>query len=372
MYQAMSFFSNAGIGDIGVENAGVDVVFANELLEKRVLTHQKNHPNTFVLCEDINKVTNEDLLQYKKQLVERDLFLLTATPPCQGVSTAGKRDKFDIRNQLVKPMVRAIQTLRPMWVWMENVPGYMKATIPDTTEIVEDDDTHDRINIIDYIKKHLEPHGYTFTYDVLDAKDFGVPQMRKRLIMIMTRTNSEPTLPSSSHGIEGSPFNTVRNAIGHLESLKSGEASKKDRYHFAPKHNPNHIKWMSATPEGQTAFDNEKFEDRPHVIDKNTGEIRLIKAFRTTYKRMWWDKPAPTITMSSGSISSQNNVHPSDPRVLSVRESMLIQTMPEHFEFAEGTSEKDMREMIGEAVPSLFAQKITEHIISLHESNKKK
>lgn len=368
MYNAISFFSNAGIGDMGVENANVKVVYANELLEKRANTYKLNHPHTEVKCGDINELGEEDF-NHMKSLCGEELFLLVATPPCQGVSAAGKRDKFDIRNQLIKPTVKAIQETKPLWVWMENVPGYQYATIPDTMDVVEDNDTFERIKIIDFIEKYLQPFGYKVSFKVLDAKDYGTPQTRKRMITILTRTDKEITFPTPTHGTVESPFATVRDAISHLPSLNSGEKSEDDPYHFSPKHNASHIRWMSATPEGQTAFDNENFEDRPHVIDKHTGEKRLIKAFRTTYKRIWWDKPSPTVTMYSGGISSQNNVHPSDARALSVREAMLLQSMPNTYVFPEGTTEKEMREMIGEAVPCLLSNAITKHIIHLHESS---
>lgn len=368
MYKAISFFSNAGIGDLGVEQAGVQVVYANELLQKRADTYKLNHPHTHVECKDINQINEEDFT-LMKSLYEDELFLLVATPPCQGVSAAGKRDKFDIRNQLIKPTVKAIKEHMPLWVWLENVQGYQHATIPDTEDIVEDDDTYERIKIVDFLEKYLGPLGYKIAFKVLDAKDYGVPQSRKRMITILTRTDKEISFPEPTHGIEGLPFVTVRDAIGHLEPLEAGERSLTDSYHFSPKHNDRHIKWMKATPEGQTAFDNEKFEDRPHTIDKHTGELRQIKAFRTTYKRMWWDQPAPTVTMYSGGISSQNNVHPRDSRAISVREAMLFQSMPLDYTFPEETTEKEMREMVGEAVPCLLGKAITEHILRLHNES---
>lgn len=367
MYNCISFFSNAGIGDIGVEKAGVKVKVANELLKERCETYKINHPNTEVLCGDINNLSKKDYLEFKEKHFNNGLFLLVATPPCQGVSVAGKRDKNDIRNQLIKPTVEAIRNLQSSWVWLENVPTYKNATIPNTKEIVEDDGSHDRINVLDFIKENTTDLGYKMDFKILDAKNYGVPQSRKRLIIIMTKTNKEISFPKPTYGTEKKPYKTVRNAIGHLPSLNSEEYNETDEYHFGPKHNPNHIKWITATPEGQTAFDNEKFEDRPTTIDRKSGKLRLIKAYNTTYRRMWWDKPASTVTMFSGNISSQNNVHPSDNRAMSVREVMILQSIPNNFKFPKGTSEKHMREMIGEAVPPLLSEKITEHIIHLHK-----
>jgi DNA (cytosine-5)-methyltransferase 1 len=371
MYKAISFFSNAGIGDMGVETAGVRIKFANELLSERAKTYKLNHKHTEVIVGDINKI-DENQLRKMKDI--KDLFMVIATPPCQGVSSAGRRDKFDIRNQLIKPTIKMIKELKPLWIWMENVPRYDEATIPDTENIILDDDSYNRITIIDFIKKNLSPLGYDIETKVVDAKDYGVPQSRKRLIFIMTRTGKKITFPEKTHGLDLNlkPYKTVRDAIGYLTPLESGEYSKIDNLHYAKIHNDKHIKWMKNTPEGYTAFSNDKIEYRPHTIDKVTGKIREIKAFKTTYKRIWWDRPSPTITMSSGSISSQNNVHPRDSRALTVRETMLLQSIPENFKFPENATDKEMREMVGEAVPCLLAEVITKHIMKLHNKGVRK
>lgn len=367
MHKAISFFSNAGIGDMGVENAGVQVVYANELLPKRAETYSLNHPHAFVKCGDINELNEQDFI-HMRSAVGEELFLMVATPPCQGVSMAGKRDKFDIRNQLIKPTVKAIKETLPLWIWMENVASYQHATIPDSEDIVEDNDTHDRITIVDFLIKHLGPLGYTVDFSCIDAADYGVPQHRKRMITILTRTGKPISFPEKTHGTDSTPHNTVRNAISHLPRIEANEKSD-ILYHFSSKHNERHIRWMKATPEGKTAFDNERFEDRPTTLDKETGLLRLIKAFKTTYKRMYWDKPAPTVTMGSGSVSSQNNVHPELARTLTVKEIMLLQTMPNTYRFPEGTKEVEMREMIGEAVPCLLGEVITNHILHLHNQD---
>lgn len=372
MKKAISFFSNAGIGDFGVEMAGVSVVFANELIAKRANTYKLNHPQSEVLIGDICNLTTEDV-EGIKNISDENPFLFIATPPCQGMSAAGKRDKFDVRNQLIKPTVALIKEFLPEWVWLENVAAFQNAMIPNTQNIVDDNDNQERIKIVDFIRQELEPYGYKMEFKKLDAKDYGVPQSRVRTFTILTRTGAEISFPETTHGKEKLPYVTLRDAIYHLPRLSKDDITE-DPYHYCPKHNEQHIRWMSATPEGQTAFDNEHIDDRPHVVDSVTGEKRLIKAFNTAYRRMWWDKPATTITMNSGSISSQCNTHPEDARVLSIRELMILQTIPNTYIFPEGTSDKEMREMIGEAVPCQLAKIITEHILHIdnqyRENNK--
>lgn len=369
MYNAISFFSNAGIGDLGVEQAGVRVLYANELLPKRANTYSLNHKKTEVKVGDINDIGEKEYKELLKKKEYKNLFLLVATPPCQGVSLAGRRDIFDERNQLIKPTINAIKMLKPQWVWLENVPTYEQATIPDCENIVNDGKELERITILNYIKKHLEPIGYKIEYKILDAKDYGIPQTRKRLIMIMTRTDKTITFPTVTHGNEKGmkKYKTVRDAIGKLEKLEAGEKSLKDQYHYALQHNEKHIKWLKATPEGRSAFSNINFDDKPTVVDKKTGELRLIKAFNNTYKRIWWDQPSPTVTMASGVISSQENVHPRDSRTLTLREVMKLQTIPNGFKFPREMSDKEKRDIVGEAVPVQLAKVITEHIIKMNE-----
>ncbi len=135
---------------------------------------------------------------------------------------------------------------------------------------------------------------------VINSADHWTPQSRKRAITLLSKKwypkwefpNKQPQI-------------TVREAIGHLPSLESSEKSN-IKYHYAKKHNENHIQCMKHTPTWKTAFDN-----KIHFPKKNNGD--RIKWFSTTYKRIEWDKPAPTITMCNGAISSQNNVHPWRP-----------------------------------------------------------
>ena len=147
-----------------------------------------------------------------------------------------------------------------------------------------------------------------------DAKNFGTAQSRKRSICLISKGGTwQHPKPLES-------VLTLRDVISHLPSLQNGEHSSIP-WHFAPNHHENHVKWMSATPEGETAFNN--------VKDYPQKDGRRIKGFMTTYKRMYWNKPAPTVTMTNGSISSQNNVHPKDPRVLSIRELLCVCGLPE-------------------------------------------
>ena len=198
--------------------------------------------------------------------------------------------------------------------------------------------------------------------------DYGVPQSRKRVFTIFSKVELDRPFPAETH--KDKPL-TLRDAIGHLPAIKAGETCPTDAYHFTKAINERYESWMSATPEGHSAFENKDFDKQPPVIDKVTGERRLISAFGNAYKRMWWDKPAPTVTMNSGSISSQTNVHPRDNRVLTIREIMLVQTIPDTYTFPEGTTEKKMRDVIGEAVPPLMFKLLADHLVKQFDNIQK-
>ena len=302
----LSLFSNVGFGEFYLKDLGHEVVVANELLQDRVDFYKKLHPNTKeVICGDIcNQSIQSKIIESCNDHGPIDLII--ATPPCQGMSVANaQKESDDIRNRLIVHAMNVFNKVKPKYMLIENVPQMAKTYINYRKKAV---------NIIDFIKSKL-PEDFDCRWDVLNAKHYGTAQSRSRSICLISKfgkwSHPEPT----------SDLITLRTMIGKLPSLSNEEHSDIP-WHFCPKHNPNHIKWMLATPEGDTAFNN------PTDYPQKDG--RRIKGFMTTYKRMFWDEPAPTVTMTNGSISSQNNVHPSDPRVLSIRELLLVCGLPEN------------------------------------------
>ena len=349
--KALSLFANVGVGECYLEENGIEVVVANEFLEDRAEFYRKLYPNTNMICGDI---TDPGVYSRVKQAAE-GVDLIIATPPCQGMSIAhAKRaNKNDPRNSLIKKVVDFINDLNPKYVLVENVAGMAKTFI---------NHNGNPVLIMDYIKNNIPEH-YTINYKVLNASDYGTPQNRKRLITLITRegrwVHPDP-LPTKI---------TVRQAIGHLPSIESGDTTDIS-WHHGRKHNKNHILWMRHTSSGKSAFDNRVHF--PKTIDKETGALRRIKGFKTTYKRIDWDKPAPTVTMTNGSINSQNNVHPgkplgnglySDARVLSVREILILCGLPDNWlDDHQGQKETFVRKVLGECFPPKFSLAIIKNI----------
>ncbi len=330
----VSLFANVGIAETYIKNHNIDIVVANELLEKRVDFHKTNHKNCNIIQGDItNKIIfNKILAEAKKQNCD---FLL-ATPPCQGMSVAGKMKEDDPRNSLIKYVIEFIKKLQPAHILIENVQGILKTSISVNGV---------KTQVIDYINNELKPLDYFINPTLVDTADYGTPQSRKRAIFLISKF-SKWELPNKENKI------TVKEAISHLPSLESEEISK-IQYHYAKKHNDRHISFLKHTPSGKTALHNEIYYPK-----KEDGT--RIKGYSTTYKRIDWDKPAPTITMANGSVSSQNNVHPgilqedgtySDARVLTLKEIFILTGLPDDWHPPKWASENLIRQVIGEGVP---------------------
>lgn len=339
--KGLSLFSCSGIGELLLKKTQINIVVANELEEKRAKLYNYFFNETDMVVGDITK--KKIYKKVIKKAKKENCKMLIATPPCQGMSLAGKMQVKDKRNYLIKYAIEAIKDLNVDFALIENVPQMYKFNINFNGEL---------INIKKYIEKELS-HKYKLSFNVLNAKDYGTPQSRKRAItLIWKEKKGEWKLPKKQKEI------SVKTAIGHLPSLQPGEKSEIP-FHNAKNHKKEHILWLSHTPTGKTALDNKIFYPQK--------DNRKIKGYSTTYKRIEWDNPAPTITMCNSAISSQNNVHPgrklknglfSDPRVLTLKELLILSGITEKIKLSEEFSENFVRKMIGEAVPPKFMKAI--------------
>lgn len=340
MIKAASLFSNVGIAETNLKKCGIDVVVANELLKVRADFYKHLYPSVNMITGDI---TNNEIFEsiVQASLKEKIDFVI-ATPPCQGMSVAGKMNENDPRNSLIIKAVEFIKRTNPTNALIENVPTMLKTYIVVNNE---------KILIKDYIQKELATK-YNISFNILNAADYGTPQTRKRAIILLTKHKSW-NLPKKQALI------TVQDAIGDLPTLESNQKSN-IKFHYASKHNEKHVLWMKHTPTGKTALQNEIYYPK-----KDDGT--KIKGFATTYKRMYWDKPAPTVTLCNGAISSQNNVHPgrplpdgtySDARALTLLELFRIMGLPDDWNVPDWASDNLIRKVIGEGIPPRFIEAI--------------
>lgn len=372
----LSLFANIGIAEACLNKIGFDIVVANELEPRRAAIYQSIYPSTKMICGDITdkKIYKSIIKESKKAKID---FIL-ATPPCQGMSTAGKLDKNDIRNVLFQHAVDAIIELSPKYFMFENVPAFMTTTIKNGD---------DEKLIPDLIRQSLAGK-YHLEFNVVNTQNYGVPQSRERMILLGTRKGVKKiwTMPESSINLV-----TMMDAIGDLPPLdpyvrdiseqefnqlfpffeeRKKQALDISPWHFPPTHIYSNVIAMQHTPTGCTAFQNSDI----YKPRKKNGQ--LVKGFGNTYKRQNWDTPAYTIAMSNNQISTQNSVHPgrkigtdkdgidiySDARVLTIYELMRLMSIPHDWPVPLTTNKQYLRHIIGEGVPSLFVKKIFENI----------
>lgn len=347
--QGLSLFASAGIAEMNLGKY-VNIVLGNELLPIRSKVHQFWHPSTEMICGDI---TNEKIKEtIIKKAIEKRVDFILATPPCQGVSLIGRNkrnDQFikDYRNYLVFHALDIVDRVNPNVVVIENVDRFAKMLFPYDEEMLS----------IESILNKKYNGIYNINVKIYNAADYGVPQARKRLIIVMCKDGYVFTEPVKQKHI------TVEESIGHLPSLESGQTSSL-KNHNARVHTPSHITIMQHTPTGKSAFQNEKFYPQKPDGTRITG-------YPYTYKRIDWDRPAPTITMRSDTISSTHTVHPgrllpnglySDARVLTLRELFLLSSINPDIDLPDFASHSQIRYMIGEAVPPLLMEHICKNI----------
>lgn len=419
-----SLFSGGGVGDVGVEwGCSIPVLAAAEIVPSRAQLIRKNFPATEVFEGDIWQLQKEYINFFNKELNGKRPWLLTLSPPCQGMSAngagrisssirSGVRPREDERNRLILPGISVLEKLQPDWFILENVRRMENTIIRNEHDKPE--------NILACLSRRLIPLGYSIRSNILNFSSYGVPHHRERLITIGCRIPQvlescppvgdvfskqiSPFHPVPTHGDKNghAPVN-LRDTIGRLPQLDSLGLLQdvKDPYHCIPRWNENQYFWMKHTPEGKSAFDNltcikckynnnqEKSiacEKCGHVLPRpvlhKKGVVRLIKGFRTSYRRMRWDRPASTLTMNSGVISSDLKGHPEQNRVLSLREILILSTLDhaqwnQKFSFegirygrmkeSETFSIKLIREVIGESIPPLGMAQIVKHLIALEE-----
>lgn len=345
-----SLFSSAGIAEAYLQDIGIQIVVANELVPERANLYQSLYPESKMITGNI---LDEQVFHTIIQNTPKQLDFLIASPPCQGMSIAGKNRNIhsmmnDKRNHLIFRVIEFIKLRKPTFILIENVPNFLKIQLPFNQKMLT----------IKAILSEIFSDTYQISEQIYDSAEYGVAQRRKRAIIKMYQHGylwGEPQ--------KNTKLISAQEAIGFLPSLNAGEVSD-IKWHFARKHSQEHIEWLKHTPTGKSAFDN-----LIHYPKKKNGE--KIKSYNTTYRRIEWHTPAPTITIRNDAISSQLNVHPgrllpngtySDARVLTPLELMLLTSLPSNWNIPDNTPELLIRQCIGECIPPLLIKKIVEQI----------
>lgn len=341
-----SLFCSAGVAETYFNDCDIDIVVASELLPKRCQIHDWLYPSCKTICGDITDPKVFDSV--KTEIIKNGCKFLIATPPCQGMSSMGKKDYVaDERNYLVFSAFRMMDECDFDYVLIENVPKFLELYFPYNGRVCR---------LIEIVN---EKYGTAYNIEsfVLNAKDYGVPQSRPRGFIKIWKKGLEWANPSPQ------PEITLREAIGHLPSLEAGDDSG-IKWHKAKPLNERYILAMKHTPEGRSAFQNE-------VYYPTTAKGTRMKGFHNTFARMSWDEPCPARCMNSGNIGSHNNAHPgralpdgtrSDARVLTLRELFIVSSLPADWNLPDWCTDQFIREIVGEAIPPKFSQEIVKGI----------
>ncbi|MFZ1693057.1 MAG: DNA cytosine methyltransferase [Flavobacteriales bacterium] len=369
MPKAISLFAGAGGCSLGFKQAGYDVVFATDFDKAAMQTYALNFTGANIARKDICELDFEQLLASLK-LKSGELDVLIGGPPCQGFSTAGPRFWDDPRNHLLKQYVRAIEVIKPKWLMMENVEGLL--TTKDGEYVAE-------------VVKAFVRLGYRVRLEKVYAHEYGVPQRRKRVIIVGNRLGKDFMFPSATvpshgrifrkggvtlaqafHGLpepsaENKPLGYNADMHGHwAEFLASSSGLVSDQ--FAPQVDPLQLQRIAALGPGQTMKDlpehlqHPSFQKRANrrVMDGTPSEKR--GGSPSGLKRLHADEPSLTIT----GAATREFIHPTEDRTLTLREAARAQTFPDDFTFVGNQS--DRIQQIGNAIPPLLARVFAEHI----------
>lgn len=327
--RAIDLFSGAGGLTEGLRQAGFRVIGAVEIDSLACRTYRLNHPRVKCWQDDIRAITGSTLLK-TLGLKVGELDLLAACPPCQGFSRMrtknGNQRNRDARNDLIFDVLRIIRSVRPKSIMLENVPGLSK-----NNRFVE-------------FQKALESLGYFVKWQILNVVDFGVPQSRRRLILIASNAFEPQFAPAAKSK------RTVRDAIGNL----TPPSKSRNRLH------------------NYKASRSEKISQLIKKIPRNGGSRmalgsrrqlachRRLRGFWDVYGRMSWNKPSPTITGGCLNPSKGRFLHPTANRPITLREAALLQSFPKSYRFILDEGRYAVAMLIGNALPPEFIRRHAE------------
>ena len=350
-FTAVELFAGAGGLSIGLEKAGINVVIANEIMPDFAATLAANHPRTKVINDDIHKI---DFREELAKMGLKSVDVLSGGPPCQGFSTIGSKNRKDPRNSLFYEYLRAVSETHPKYTIFENVSGFkrMYDGFAYKTLVAE-----------------LDALGYDTECRLLNAADYGAPQVRYRTIVLGWRKDLAPLkFPKATHGTGKGlkPYVTLMEAIGDLPELAAGESVSA----YATEPQTAYQKKMRGKQkvllEHNASDYGEKMQEILRIIPRGGSikdlpmRLRPKSGYANTYARLLPDVPSPTITRNFGTPSSSRCVHPFQPRALSTREGARLQGFPDNYKFVGGKQSKNLQ--IGNAVPPILGEAIARTI----------
>ena len=328
---AVDLFCGAGGLTHGLARAGVDVRVGVDIDPACEYPYSANNSAAFLLKSVETLEAGELTRHCGKNVIQ----LLAGCAPCQTFSTYNRKAKqSDGRWWLLRQFSRLVDELSPHLVTMENVPRLVEHTV--FGEFVS----------------HLEGNGYSVTYRTVDCAEYGVPQRRKRLVLLASKLGPVSLLTPGRFGERG---RTVRDAIGALPPIEAGSGHAKDPLHRCSALSEINMRRMRASRPGGT------WRDWPGALRADCHEKPSGKTYPGVYGRMTWDDPAPTVTTQFYGFGNGRFGHPEQDRAISLREGAILQSFPADYRFTRPgrrADNKSIGRLIGNAVPVTLGEVI--------------
>ena len=338
--RAVDFFCGGGGLTHGLKAAGIDVLAGIDNDVSCEATFKRNNGGTVFLKKDITKYSPEELERDLEIVKDDDHMIFTGCAPCQFWSIIQtNREKSEGTKDLVLDFQKFVRYFKPGFVMVENVPGVSSKGGSPMGEFISD----------------LKSMKYKVKHDVINMSLYGIPQKRKRFTLLASRV-SNIALPEQT-----GEKKTVRDVLGvknGFPKIKAGTKDKTKFLHTSAGLSDKNLERLQMTKKNggdRSDWQKKKSHQLPCYLSDE-------KKFYDTYGRMWWDKPAPTVTTKFFSISNGRFAHPEEDRGMSLREGATLQTFPQDYEFA-GTAMAQIAKMIGNAVPPKFAELIGRQIV---------
>ena len=341
----VDIFSGSGLASLGFTMSGFRIAAALEIDPRRCDVYEKNF-HLRPIEKDVMKVTGREILK-KAGLKKGSRFCVVGCPPCQSFSKLSDTRRVDTlrdpRSRFVEKFAELIIEMMPAAVVFENV--WWMAHGPG------------RKFFVCYLET-LEKNGYHTKHGIVNARDFGVPQSRRRVVAVSIR---KELLDKGRLGRLDDFYKsktkrpkTVREAISGLVPLESGQRDATDPLHFASAHREKALEIIRHVPKNGGSR-----KELPKELWLDCHKRLQNGGAETSYGRMWWDKPAPTLTRRCTVPACGRFTHPEQNRGITLREAARLQTIPDDFDF-DNKPVGSIEAMIGDGVPVDLARHVGE------------
>jgi len=331
---AVDLFCGAGGLTRGLKNSGITVTHGVDFDQACKYAYEKNNKDSIFIGKSVTDVTCEDVSNW---LSNESIKLLAGCAPCQPFSKyASTRKGDDDKWMLLREFQRLVLGCQPQLVTMENVPQLRTHSI--------------YLNFVSTLRKE----GYHVDYTVVSCAQYGLPQLRKRLVLVASKLGPIKIIAPT---VSAEQFRSVWSAIGHLPPLDAGEHHESDPLHYSASLSEVNLARIKCSKPGGTWRDwPESLRADCHIKDSGS-------TYASVYGRMQWTKPSPTMTTQSYGYGNGRFGHPEQNRALSLREIAILQSFPDDYQFFEPGTEMSTRAictMIGNAVPVRLGEVIGE------------